>query len=78
MQTVLTGLAYVHNKSQGRYRLLYKGRNEATLEDVAIYQCMTLGHVWVRPWAEFMDGRFTLIKATTDAIPQGQHNPPGN
>jgi hypothetical protein len=54
-----------HRKG-GLYRLLARGRIEATLEPCAIYQSVTDDLVWVRPEAEFEDGRFTRLVPETD------------
>ena len=49
-----------HRKG-GLYRLIARGRIEATLEPCAIYEGVGTGLVWVRPEAEFEDGRFTRL-----------------
>lgn len=49
-----------HRKG-GLYRLIARGRIEATLEPCAIYVSVTDDLVWVRPEAEFGDGRFTRL-----------------
>lgn len=49
-----------HRKG-GIYRLIARGRIEATLEPCAIYVSVTDNLVWVRPEAEFEDGRFTRL-----------------
>lgn len=48
---------HVHTKSGKLVRLLHCGAIEANLDQVAIYEEAD-GAVWVRPWAEFNDGRF--------------------
>lgn len=50
-----------HRKG-GLYRLLHEGINEPDRSPVAIYDDAD-GTIWVRPWAEFHDGRFTPIAA---------------
>lgn len=48
-----------HVRTGGLYEVLVAdARIEATLEPVVVYKSMTDGVVWVRPVAEFMDGRF--------------------
>lgn len=49
-----------HRKG-GLYRLIARGRIEATLEPCAIYVSVKDDLVWVRPEAEFEDGRFTRL-----------------
>jgi hypothetical protein len=49
-----------HRKG-GDYRLIARGRIEATLEPCAIYVSVTDDLVWVRPETEFEDGRFTRL-----------------
>lgn len=49
------------HKGGGFYKLIARGRIEATLEPCAIYEGVGTGLVWVRPEAEFGDGRFTPL-----------------
>lgn len=49
-----------HRKG-GLYRLIARGRIEATLEPCAIYASVRDDLVWVRPEAEFGDGRFSRL-----------------
>lgn len=49
------------HKRGGLYRLIARGRIEATLEPCAIYEGVGTGLVWVRPEAEFEDGRFAPL-----------------
>lgn len=49
-----------HRKG-GEYRILKRGKMEADLSPVVIYEAQD-GTVWVRPEAEFDDGRFTLLR----------------
>lgn len=48
-----------HRKG-GRYRVIGEALAEATLQPVVIYDDVE-GHIWVRPKAEFLDGRFTPV-----------------
>ena len=59
--TVVVGGLYQHMKTGGVYRVLQVGKMEATLEKVVVYQLCDLPKetVWVRPYDEFVDGRFT-------------------
>jgi hypothetical protein len=54
------------HKKGGLYRLIARGRIEATLEPCAIYEGVGTGLVWVRPEAEFGDGRFTPLVPEAD------------
>lgn len=54
------------HKKGGLYRLIARGRIEATLEPCAIYEGVSTGLVWVRPEAEFEDGRFTRLVPEAD------------
>lgn len=56
-----TGTPTHRHKKGGLYRLIARGRIEATLEPCAIYEGVGTGLVWVRPEAEFEDGRFTSL-----------------
>lgn len=57
---IATGSLWKHRKG-GYYEVLAVGRIEADLAPVVIYQSKIDRHVWVRPLAEFEDGRFTEI-----------------
>lgn len=59
---------YRHRKSKGWYQVLAKGQLESTLEPVTVYQGLD-GRVWVRPTAEFDDGRFLALDAATPTGP---------
>jgi hypothetical protein len=53
---------WCHVKSGGKYIEIARGQLEATLEPVVIYRAQgSAGRVWVRPAAEFDDGRFVQI-----------------
>lgn len=54
-----------HRKG-GLYRLIARARIEATLEPCAVYVSVTDDLAWVRPEAEFEDGRFTPLVPETD------------
>jgi len=49
------------HKKGGLYRLLRTGVIEADMTEVAIYDDQS-GKTWVRPLAEFNDGRFTPLR----------------
>lgn len=62
-----------HRKG-GLYRVLMRGTREADLAPVVIYDDAE-GRVWVRPAAEFDDGRFTALAAErgeTRSAPRGR------
>jgi len=48
------------HKKGGLYRLTGKGVYEPDRSPVAIYDDAE-GTVWIRPWEEFHDGRFTPV-----------------
>ncbi len=54
------------HKKGGLYRVIAEGLVEADRSDVVIYDDAQ-GQVWVRPAAEFWDGRFTAISGKTPA-----------
>ena len=54
-----------HRKG-GLYRLIARARIEATLEPCAVYVSVTDDLAWVRPEAEFQDGRFTPLVPETE------------
>jgi hypothetical protein len=53
---------HLHKKG-GFYRVIAEGLLEADRSDVVIYDDAQ-GQVWVRPAAEFWDGRFTAVENT--------------
>ena len=57
-----------HVKTGGLYRELHRGFLEKDLTPVVIYQSSD-GRVWVRPEAEFDDGRFEKFEATPPRRP---------
>lgn len=56
----LEGSWWQHRKG-GLYRLLKFGTIEADLTPAVIYESHKDGMVWVRPYDQFMDGRFTQV-----------------
>lgn len=61
-----TGQLFKHRKGS-TYRILAIARIETTLQKVVVYQAAdadTYPETWVRPLAEFMDGRFQPAEAT--------------
>lgn len=58
---VLASPFYRHRKG-GTYRVIAQGRIEADLTPATIYESLSDGSIWVRPTAEFQDGRFTALE----------------
>lgn len=54
------GVKFRHNKTGREYTVIATGLLESDLSPVVIYK-NAQGQVWVRPHAEFNDGRFTCI-----------------
>lgn len=53
---------YLHHKTGGTYLVLFRGLMEADLKPVVIYTDFpNRDNVWVRPEAEFFDGRFQCV-----------------
>jgi len=52
------GSHWLHRKSGGTYYVLAVGKIEADLIPAVVYQSTYDDKVWVRPLANFMDGRF--------------------
>lgn len=52
------GSVWQHRKG-GMYEVVTNARIEATLEAAVVYRDMDVGMTWIRPLAEFIDGRFT-------------------
>jgi hypothetical protein len=61
-QGIRTGQEYRHNKSGGLYYVICRALIEADLTPAVVYSSAKDGRIWVRPEAEFLDGRFTLIR----------------
>lgn len=55
-----TGTRWRHRKG-GEYTVIAVARIEADLSPVIVYRSDADGRSWVRPLAEFEDGRFTQI-----------------
>jgi len=52
MRKILVGKIYHHFKGND-YKVVFIGKNSETMEDVVIYQSLTDGKVWVRPYDMF-------------------------
>lgn len=59
------GSVWRHRKTQGLYEVvLSNALIEASKTPAVVYRARSDGQVWVRPVAEFMDGRFEQVDAT--------------
>lgn len=55
-------LIYKHVKTGGLYQVIeWNAKQEATLDEVVVYRNLASGLVWVRPYVEFLDGRFKCL-----------------
>lgn len=57
-----TGARYQHLKTGGLYEVLGMARLEWNLDPVVVYRSEHDGSLWVRPEAEFYDGRFVCCE----------------
>lgn len=71
--TVVAGGSYRHKKTDGVYQVGCIARMEADLTPVAVYA--KDAQVWIRPLAEFCDGRFEpCAREAREPAPAGQGN----
>jgi hypothetical protein len=63
---------YRHLKTGGTYKVIAHGKLEWSLAPVVIYEAEKDGTIWVRPEAEFFDGRFERIAALSSPTPEGK------
>lgn len=54
-------IVWLHEKSGYFYEIVCFGYREADLVPLVVYRNTGGGDNWVRPLAEFMDGRFTQV-----------------
>lgn len=55
-------LIYRHVKTGGLYYVIeWNAKIEGTMEDAVVYRNIVTGMVWVRPYSEFLDGRFKCL-----------------
>lgn len=61
------GAHYKHKKTGGTYQLVMFATIEATMTPAVVYAARKDGetHRWVRPVAEFCDGRFEAVDMAT-------------
>lgn len=57
---VIKGARAVHVKSGGEYEVVEVANMEADQTLVVVYRSLSTGQVWVRPYVEFSDGRFSF------------------
>lgn len=57
----LEGYRWLHRKTGGVYRVEGVGYIEATMTPCVVYRADTGGPLFVRPFAEFTDGRFQVL-----------------
>jgi hypothetical protein len=69
LDTIAARLAgeWRHLKTGGIYTVSCVGRIEATLEFAVVYAGES--GVWIRPYAEFIDGRFVKVIRVSDLTP---------
>lgn len=65
----LETLHYRHIKTGDEYLVLHEAINEADMAPVVIYQSLLNDEIWVRPKAEFFDGRFEPMAEYEDQEP---------
>jgi hypothetical protein len=53
---------YQHVKTGGFYEVIGPGKLEWDLADVIVYRSEHDGSLWIRPKAEFFDGRFVYVE----------------
>lgn len=49
---------YLHQKTGNRYVIICRAKRESDQEPMIIYRKLNTDEKWVRPEAEFFDGRF--------------------
>ena len=62
MQEITVGKTYKHYKGN-LYKIIGFAKHSETCEDMIVYQSITNGDIWVRPysmWNEFVDDKKTL------------------
>jgi hypothetical protein len=71
------GAHYRHKKTGGKYQLIMFATIEATMTPAVIYGANKNGEPqrWVRPLAEFCDGRFEPVDMST--VPFREHRSGG-
>ena len=56
---------WLHKKSGGLYTFVCEAEIEADLTPAVVYKALEDGRVWIRPTAEFFDGRFVRLDQIT-------------
>ncbi|MGI4860491.1 MAG: DUF1653 domain-containing protein [Janthinobacterium lividum] len=54
---------FKHQRTGRLYAFVLKAKLEASGEEVVVYRSLKSGRTWVRPSAEFFDGRYALATA---------------
>ncbi|MCY0388005.1 DUF1653 domain-containing protein [Robbsia sp. Bb-Pol-6] len=49
---------YKHQRTGRLYSVVTRAKLEMSGEEVVVYQSLKSGRIWVRPSAEFFDGRY--------------------
>ena len=60
---------YRHKKPGGVYEVICNATVEKTMELAVVYRSLKTGERWVRPAAEFNDGRFERVPANAGIEP---------
>lgn len=58
----IAGRVYRHIKTGGLYQIICHGLMEADNTLCVVYCSVADGLIWIRPKAEFFDGRFELVE----------------
>lgn len=58
---VYAGMEVIHVKTGGHYIVVCEATIESTLAPAVVYRSVKDGGTWVRPTAEFCDGRFVGV-----------------
>lgn len=66
MSDTIQSEIWQHVRSGGLYTIVSHGLLEADLTPVTIYKSLFDGKIWVRPTAEFEDGRFCSFTVETE------------
>lgn len=69
---MLFGRNWLHKRSGKHYQVVATGFIEANLTPCVIYQAKAGGVIWVRPYKEFVDGRFECLDGVDGLWPRDQ------
>lgn len=62
MREDITDHLWIHRKSGGHYSIVIVGAMESTLRPMVVYRSLSTDSIWIRPAAEFFDGRFEIVR----------------